>query len=112
MVGGFGIANIMFVSVKERVPIIGLQKSLGAKKYFILMQFLFESSFLSVFGGLFGIFFVLLMTLPDLGTFDLVISFENVILGVTISSIIGILAGLLPAIFASNLDPVEAIRSN
>tara|TARA_Y100000768_G_scaffold267398_1_gene204289 strand:- start:533 stop:1792 length:1260 start_codon:yes stop_codon:yes gene_type:complete len=112
LVGGFGIANIMFVSVKERVPIIGLQKSLGAKKYFILMQFLFESSFLSVFGGLFGIFFVFLMTLPDLGTFDLVISFENVILGVTISSIIGILAGLLPAIFASNLDPVEAIRSN
>jgi len=112
LVGGFGIANIMFVSVKERVPIIGLQKSLGAKKYFILMQFLFESSFLSVFGGLFGIFFVFLMTLPDLGTFDLVISFKNVILGVTISSIIGILAGLLPAIFASNLDPVEAIRSN
>ena len=112
LVGGCGIANIMFVSVKERIPIIGLQKSLGAKKYFILMQFLFESSFLSVFGGLFGIFFVFLMTLPDLGTFDLVISFENVILGVTISSIIGILAGLLPAIFASNLDPVEAIRSN
>ncbi len=112
LVGGFGIANIMFVSVKERVPIIGLQKSLGAKKYFILMQFLFESSFLSIFGGLFGIFFVFLLTLPDLGTFDLIISLENVILGVTISSVIGILAGLLPAIFASNLDPVEAIRSN
>ena len=112
LVGGFGIANIMFVSVKERVPIIGLQKSLGAKKYFILMQFLFESSFLSIFGGLFGIFFVFLLTLPDLGTFDLVISLENVILGVTISSVIGILAGLLPALFASNLDPVEAIRSN
>ena len=112
LVGGFGIANIMFVSVKERVPIIGLQKSLGAKKYFILTQFLFESSFLSIFGGLFGIFFVFLLTLPDLGTFDLVISLENVILGVSISSIIGILAGLLPALFASNLDPVEAIRSN
>jgi putative ABC transport system permease protein len=112
LVGGFGIANIMFVSVKERVPIIGLQKSLGAKKYFILMQFLFESSFLSIFGGLFGIFFVFLLTLPDLGTFDLIISLENVILGVTISSVIGIIAGLLPALFASNLDPVEAIRSN
>ena len=112
LVGGFGIANIMFVSVKERVPIIGLQKSLGAKKYFILMQFLFESSFLSIFGGLFGIFFVFLLTLPDLGTFDLIISLENVILGVTISSVIGILAGLLPALFASNLDTVEAIRSN
>ncbi len=102
----------MFVSVKERVPIIGLQKSLGAKKYFILMQFLFESSFLSVFGGLFGIFFVFLLTLPDLGSFDLQISLENVILGISISSIIGILAGFFPALFASNLDPVEAIRSN
>ncbi len=112
LVGGFGIANIMFVSVKERVPIIGLQKSLGAKKYFILMQFLFESSFLSVFGGLFGIFFVFLLTLPDLGSFDLQISLENVILGISISSIIGILAGFFPALFASNLDPVEAIRSN
>ena len=67
---------------------------------------------MSIFGGLFGIFFVFLLTLPDLGTFDLVISLENVILGVSISSIIGILAGLLPAVFASNLDPVEAIRSN
>ena len=112
LVGGFGIANIMFVSVKERVPIIGLQKSLGAKKYFILMQFLFESSFLSIFGGLCGIFFVFLLTFPDLGSFDLVISLKNVIIGVTISSLIGILAGFFPALFASNLDPVEAIRSN
>ena len=112
LVGGFGIANIMFVSVKERVPIIGLQKSLGAKKYFILMQFLFESSFLSVFGGLCGIFFVFLLTLPDIGSFDLVISLKNVIIGVSISSLIGILAGFFPALFASNLDPVEAIRSN
>ena len=112
LVGGFGIANIMFVSVKERVPIIGLQKSLGAKKYFILMQFLFESSFLSIFGGLCGIFFVFLLTLPDLGSFDLVISLKNIIIGVTISSLIGILAGFFPALFASNLDPVEAIRSN
>ncbi|MDG2342331.1 MAG: ABC transporter permease [Cytophagales bacterium] len=112
LVGGFGIANIMFVSVKERVPIIGLQKSLGAKKYFILMQFLFESFFLSIFGGLCGIFFVFLLTLPDLGSFDLVISLKNIIIGVTISSLIGILAGFFPALFASNLDPVEAIRSN
>ena len=112
LVGGFGIANIMFVSVKERVPIIGLQKSLGAKKYFILTQFLFESSSLSIFGGLIGIFLVFLITLPDLGSFDLVISLKNVIIGVTISTVIGILAGFFPALFASNLDPVEAIRSN
>ena len=112
LVGGFGIANIMFVSVKERVPIIGLQKSLGAKKYFILTQFLFESSFLSIFGGLIGIFLVFLITLPDFGSFDLVISLKNIIIGVTISTVIGVLAGFFPALFASNLDPVEAIRSN
>ena len=111
-VGGFGIANIMFVSVKERVPIIGLQKSLGAKNYFILMQFLFESSFLSIIGGVIGLIFVFLITFVDLGSFDLRISLTNVILGISISTIIGICAGLIPAIFASRLDPVEAIRSN
>ena len=102
----------MFVSVKERVPLIGLQKSLGAKKYFILTQFLFESSFLSVFGGLIGIFLVFLLTLIDLGTFDLIISLKNVIVGVSVSTFIGFIAGFFPALFASNLDPVEAIRSN
>ena len=112
LVGGFGIANIMFVSVKERVPIIGLQKSLGAKKYFILTQFLFESSFLRIFGGLIGLFLVFLITLPDFGSFDLVISLKNIIIGVSISTVIGVLAGFFPALFASNLDPVEAIRSN
>jgi len=111
-VGGFGIANIMFVSVKERVPIIGLQKSLGAKNYFILMQFLFESSFLSIIGGVIGLIFVFLITFVDLGSFDLRISLTNVILGISISTIIGVCAGLIPAVFASRLDPVEAIRSN
>jgi putative ABC transport system permease protein len=112
-VGGFGIANIMFVSVKERVPIIGLQKSLGAKNYFILMQFLFESSFLSIIGGVIGLLFVFLIAiLVDLGSFELSISFANVILGLSISTIIGVGAGIIPAIFASRLDPVEAIRSN
>ena len=77
----------MFVSVKERVPIIGLQKSLGAKNYFILLQFLFESSFLSVFGGLFGIFLVFLLSLIDLGTFDLIISLKNVIIGKGVKNI-------------------------
>ena len=68
LVGGFGIANIMFVSVKERTSIIGLQKSLGAKNYFILFQFLFEAIFLSLIGGLVGLFFVYLITfIPLLG---------------------------------------------
>ena len=111
LVGGFGIANIMFVSVKERV-LSWVFKNLLVLKIFYFNAFLFESSFLSIFGGLFGIFFVFLLTIPDLGSFDLVISFKNVMLGISISSIIGIFAGFFPALFASNLDPVEAIRSN
>jgi putative ABC transport system permease protein len=76
------------------------------------MQFLFESSFLSIIGGVIGLIFVFLITFIDLGSFDLRISLTNVILGISISTIIGICAGLIPAIFASRLDPVEAIRSN
>ena len=70
LVGGFGIANIMFVSVKERTPIIGLQKSLGAKNYFILFQFLFEAVFLSLIGGLAGIFLVFLLTYAPFGSLE------------------------------------------
>jgi putative ABC transport system permease protein len=62
LVGGFGIANIMFVSVKERTNIIGIQKSLGAKNYFILLQFLIESIALCLMGGLIGLFMVYLGT--------------------------------------------------
>ncbi len=58
LVGGFGIANIMFVSVKERTSQIGIQMSLGAKKFFILFQFLFEAVFLSLFGGIFGLLII------------------------------------------------------
>ena len=76
------------------------------------MQFLFESSFLSIIGGVIGLIFVFLITFVDLGSFDLRISLTNVILGISISTIIGVFAGLIPAVFASRLDPVEAIRSN
>ncbi len=114
LVGGFGIANIMFVSVKERVNQIGIQKSLGAKKYFILLQFLFEAVFLSIIGGFFGLLFVYLGTLVA-NSFDVGITFVltagNVALAVIVSAIIGLLAGLIPAYQASRLDPVEAMRS-
>jgi len=114
LVGGFGIANIMFVSVKERTSLIGIQKSLGAKNYFILMQFLFESVFLSLIGGLMGLLFIWLLTLAigDSVGMDIFLSQSNVILGVTISFLIGIISGFVPAYSASQLDPVEAIRSN
>ncbi len=114
LVGGFGIANIMFVSVKERTSMIGIQKSLGAKNYFILMQFLSESIFLSLIGGVLGLFLTWLITLAAKGNIDMEITLtqSNIILGITISVLIGIVSGFVPAYTASQLDPVEAIRSN
>ncbi len=111
LVGGFGIANIMFVSVKERTSIIGLQKSLGAKNYFILFQFLFESIFLSLIGGLTGLLLVWLISRVSIGNLEIVLSAKNVVLGLGVSTIIGIVSGVVPAAMASRLDPVEAIRS-
>jgi putative ABC transport system permease protein len=111
LVGGFGIANIMFVSVKERTNIIGIQKSLGAKNYFILFQFLFEAVFLSLIGGLVGIGLVVLLTLIPQDALPLVLSMKNIITGLFISSFIGILSGIIPAWVAAKMDPVIAIRS-
>ena len=111
LVGGFGTANIMFVSVRERTSIIGIQKSLGAKNYFILFQFLFESIFLCLIGGGVGILMVYGLSFVSLGSLDLVLSLDNVLLGAGLSSIIGIVAGIVPAIKASRMDPVIAIRS-
>lgn len=111
LIGGFGIANIMFVSVKERTNIIGIQKSLGAKNYFILFQFLFEAVLLSLVGGLAGILLVYLLSFAQLGSLDLQLSTGNIILGVGVSSVIGILSGIIPAFTASRLDPVTAIRA-
>lgn len=112
-VGGFGIANIMFVSVKERTNLIGIQKALGAKNRFILFQFLFEAVILAMFGGLIGIFLVwiIALILSSVLDFEFILSTSNILLGSGISIIIGLISGILPAISASRLDPVEAIRS-
>ena len=114
LVGGFGIANIMFVSVKERTNIIGIQKSLGAKNYFILLQFLFEAIFLSLIGGLIGLFIVFLLTMIIAGVFDMSLALTegNIILGIMVSTFIGFVSGFIPAWNASRLDPVEAMRSS
>lgn len=114
LVGGFGIANIMFVSVRERTSLIGIQKSLGAKNLFILVQFLSESVMLSCVGGFFGLLLTFLITLAGKGAVDMEITLTgtNIILGFTISVLIGIISGFVPAYSASQLDPVEAIRSN
>ena len=114
LVGGFGIANIMFVSVKERTNLIGIQKSLGAKNRFILFQFLFEAVILAVVGGIVGLFLVwiIAMVMSNFtGDFEFVLSFGNMFLGFILSTIIGLIAGVIPAISASRLDPVEAIRT-
>lgn len=113
LVGGFGIANIMFVSVKERTHIIGIQKSLGAKNHFILYQFLFEAVVLSIIGGLVGIFMVWLIAISvsAMVDFAFVLSFGNILIGISLAGFIGLLSGILPAISASKLDPVEAIRT-
>ena len=113
LVGGFGIANIMFVSVKERTSLIGIQKSLGAKNRFILFQFLFEAIILSVIGGLIGLFLVwiIAMILTKALEFEFVLGMGNILLGTGLAAIIGLISGILPAISASKLDPVEAIRT-
>jgi putative ABC transport system permease protein len=112
LVGGFGIANIMFVSVRERTNIIGIQKALGAKRYFVLLEFLFEAVFLSLLGGIIGLLFIFLGTLifGDVLPFKIVLSQANVLIGIGISTFIGLIAGIIPAWVASRLDPVEAIR--
>src|SRR5690606_16362727 len=114
LVGGFGIANIMFVSVKERTNLIGIQKSLGAKNRFILFQFLFDVVILSVIGvliGLFLLFIVSLIASQFTGDFEFVLSPWNMFIGTATSAAIGLISVILPAISASKLDPVEAIRT-
>ena len=114
LVGGFGIANIMFVSVKERTGIIGIQKSLGAKRYFILLEFLFEAIILSIIGGGVGLIIVYSGTLIVDAFFDIkfTLGMGNIVMGLTISGVIGLLSGLIPAVIASRLNPVDAIRAN
>jgi putative ABC transport system permease protein len=111
LVGGFGIANIMFVSVRERTNIIGIQKALGAKRSFILWQFLYESVLLSILGGAIGLLLVFTGSLFVNYLYDLSIhlTLGNIILGVAISGVIGIIAGYAPAYAAAKMNPVDAI---
>lgn len=113
IVGGFGIANIMFVSVKERTKIIGIQKSLGAKRYFILLQFIFESIVLSLIGGVVGLVLIYIGSLivSYVADFAIVLTVGNIIKGLLISSIIGFVAGFMPARSAAKLDPVLAMNA-
>jgi putative ABC transport system permease protein len=113
LIGGFGIANIMFVSVKERTNIIGIQKALGAKNYFILTQFLFEATWLSIVGGVLGLLVVYAgSALVSAGLdFSINLTVGNILRGILISGVIGIVSGFVPAYTASRLNPVDAINS-
>lgn len=112
IVGMFSVANIMFVSVKERTNIIGIKKALGAKRFIILLEFLIESIILCLIGGIIGILFVVgvLSVISSLIPFEMFLSTSNLVAGVTISIIVGIISGIIPAIQASKLDPVVAMR--
>ncbi|MEY4936130.1 MAG: hypothetical protein RIS64_2489 [Bacteroidota bacterium] len=113
LVGMFSVANIMFVSVKERTNIIGIKKALGAKKWVILLEFLIESVILCVVGGIIGLLVVLgTIKLVAIATdFNMFVSINNMIVTVIISVMTGVLAGMIPAVQASKMDPVEAIRA-
>jgi len=114
-VGVFSVANIMFVSVKERTNIIGIKKALGAKKYIILLEFLIEAIILCLIGGFLGLLLIygLLTGLSSMESmaFDIYLSTNNVINGLIWSTGIGVIAGIIPAYLASRMDPVVAMRS-
>lgn len=113
IVGMFGVANIMFVSVRERTNQIGLKKAIGAKKRIILTEFLLESAFLCIFGGLIGLSLVYLLTivLTNALHFPVYISTANMVMAIAICIVVGIVAGFIPARQAARMDPVVAIRS-
>jgi putative ABC transport system permease protein len=113
IVGMFGVANIMFVTVRERTGQIGLKKAIGAKSHIILAEFLLESACLCIIGGLIGLTLVFLLTqiLTIALDFPVYISTTNMVLAIIICVVVGIVAGFIPARQAARMDPVVAIRS-
>jgi putative ABC transport system permease protein len=113
LVGMFGVANIMFVTVRERTGQIGLKKAVGAKNRVILTEFLLESAFLCIIGGLMGLILVFVLTkiLSGALNFPVFISSSNLVTAISICIIVGVLAGIIPASQAARMDPVVAIRS-
>jgi putative ABC transport system permease protein len=113
IVGMFGVANIMFVTVKERTGQIGLKKAIGAKSSIILTEFLLESAFLCIIGGMIGLLLVFILTkvVTIVFNFPIFISTGNMVMAVGICILVGVLAGIIPASQAARLNPVVAIRS-
>lgn len=113
IVGGFSVANIMFVSVTERTRLIGVKKALGAKNYVILMEFLVESIILCLIGGMIGLIFVILgaEAATSIAEYEIYLSPGNAMRGLFIASASGVVAGIIPAYRASQMVPVDAIRA-
>jgi putative ABC transport system permease protein len=113
IVGAFGVANIMFVTVRERTSQIGLKKAIGAKKNTILTEFLLESAFLCVIGGLIGLVLVWLLALllSNVMPFPIFIAPNIIILAFVICVILGVISGIIPAFIAAKMNPVKAIRT-
>ena len=113
LVGIFSVANIMFVSVKERTNIIGIKKALGAKKNVILLEFLIESIVLCLVGGFMGLLAVwgVLKIVTKISEFEMYVSLSNVVTTLFVAVLAGVISGFIPALRASRMDPVEAIRS-
>lgn len=114
VVGAISVANIMFVSVKERTSLIGVKKALGARQFVILLEFLTESVILCIIGGVIGLALVVGVTAiinTSFESFSIVLSPKYAVIGVVMSAVVGILAGAVPAGLAAKMDPVEAMRS-
>lgn len=112
LVGIFSVANIMFVSVKERTHLIGIKKAVGAKSKVILMEFLLESTVLCVIGGLMGLalVYLVLKAISHFSSFEMYLDLNNLVIGLLLSVVVGLLAGVIPALQASRMMPVDAIR--
>jgi len=113
IVGMFSVANIMFVSVRERTSLIGIKKALGAKRNIILIEFLVEAIILCLIGGVMGLLFagITLKVISSVIPFKMGLNFMNMVTGVGVSVFVGIIAGIIPAWLAARMDPVVAIRS-
>jgi putative ABC transport system permease protein len=114
IVGMISVANIMFVSVRERTNIIGIKKALGAKRSVILFEFLIESVILCILGGIIGLgmVYLILTALESVMPYPIHLDFNNIAFGLSLSVAVGVISGFIPALRASNMDPVEAIRHN
>ena len=112
LVGGIGVMNIMLVSVTERTAEIGLKKAIGAKKKRILLQFLTESAVLTSLGGMIGVISGIIMAqlISGMMQIPVSISFPAIAVAVVFSTLIGVVFGMLPAVQAANLNPIEALR--